>query len=197
VIILLLFTIKPFFQKSDGLNNEKKGIDDAINQVFNLVAVESGSTEKVFSIGSGRDEEKVIVSDTPEPNVMPTPFVVYETVTVDRYVPIMPNNELRVFRYSYYYPPLGGVNCRLFENGYCVSSMASGDPWENYLGLAVACDSEFPLGTRFLVVAPEEIKGEYVCLDRGGGIEGTDLLDFLSESQKLPWLEKVYAYILN
>lgn len=80
------------------------------------------------------------------------------------------NGSLVRFRYSYYYPPLGGVNCRTFEDGVCTSKMASGDRWEDYLNLAVACDSKIPLGTKIKVVAPEEVKGTYICLDRGVGL---------------------------
>jgi len=60
----------------------------------------------------------------------------------------------------------------------CISRMASGLPWENWVGKAVACPEEFPFGTVFIIDGRR-----WVCLDRGGAIsrinETTIWLDML------------------
>jgi hypothetical protein len=67
---------------------------------------------------------------------------------------------------SWYWPPLLGPNCAVVKNGQCVSRMASGQPWQKWVGRAVACPSEFPFGTEFLINGKR-----WVCLDRGGAIK--------------------------
>ena len=70
-------------------------------------------------------------------------------------------------RVSYYQPWLGGPNCSRFVGGQCISRMASGLPWQDYVGRAVACPPEWNFGT--LVILPG---GEtFECLDRGGKIK--------------------------
>lgn len=58
--------------------------------------------------------------------------------------------------------------------------MASGDRWEDHVGVAVACPPEWEFGTRILVGSDRR---EWVCLDRGGAIryiDGTPFVDFLT-----------------
>ncbi|HUD44902.1 MAG TPA: hypothetical protein VMR41_05135 [Patescibacteria group bacterium] len=105
--------------------------------------------------------------------------------------------KIQKWLYSYYYPPLGGANCADFEGGVCLSLLSSGDRWQDWLGRSVACSSEIPLGTKIVIIAPVEVRGVYVCNDRGGLIEGTRYLDFLDTLQKLPWREAIYGYEEN
>lgn len=85
-------------------------------------------------------------------------------------------------RVSYYYPPLGGINCWTWddEKQKCISTMASGEPWELYIGEAIACPPELPLGTVLEIEG-----GVYTCRDRGGAIilneDGTYWIDFLAD----------------
>lgn len=78
---------------------------------------------------------------------------------------------------SWYYPPLGGPNCATFRNGKCISKMASGLKWEDYVDLACACPPEWPFGTVVTIDGKS-----WTCLDRGGkikfvgGIPWVDLL---------------------
>lgn len=85
---------------------------------------------------------------------------------------------LLTIKYSRYWPPAGGTNCAVFVEGQCISRMASGYRWQDWVGEAVACPAEWPFGT---IV---ELDGqEWVCMDRGGGIrftEGVTFVDFLS-----------------
>lgn len=80
---------------------------------------------------------------------------------------------------SWFWPPLLGPNCAVVRNGECVSRMASGQPWQNWVGKAVACPSEYPFGTIFVIEGRN-----WVCLDRGGAItrinNNTIWLDMLS-----------------
>jgi len=208
ILIVMVAVMYPFFQKttSGGEYTKNVSIKDQITAYINSSEKTDDLTgiSGLYSLSVNPDSAQntleptpTIMTVTPTPIIEPTPLVVYQTVTVKEYAPYIEGLELTRFRYSYYYPPLGGVNCRDFIDGVCQSPMASGDLWEDYLYKAVACDSQYPLGTKFLVVAPEEVKGEYICLDRGGGIEGTDLIDFLDDTQRLPWLDYVYVYILK
>ena len=67
---------------------------------------------------------------------------------------------------SYYNPALGGTNCSNFVEGVCISNMASGYPWQDYMEYAIACPSELPFGTKIIV----ENQREWICMDRGGAI---------------------------
>ena len=82
-------------------------------------------------------------------------------------------------KYSYYHPALGGTNCAVFENGTCVSRMASGYAWQPYVGIAAACPPEWAFGTTI------ELDGKtWICMDRGGKIkfdaDGLTYVDFLA-----------------
>lgn len=80
---------------------------------------------------------------------------------------------------SWYWPPLLGPNCARAKNGECVSHMASGEPWENWVDRAVACPKEYPFGTIFIIDGRR-----WVCMDRGGAIvrvnDNTIWLDMLT-----------------
>ena len=82
-------------------------------------------------------------------------------------------------RYSHYWPPLGGVNCSRFVNGQCLSRMASGERWQDWIGRAAACPIEWPFWTRVLLDGQE-----WICLDRGGkivyGSDDIPFVDFLT-----------------
>jgi len=88
-----------------------------------------------------------------------------------------------VIRYSWYYPPYGGINCR--SDGKC-SEMANGEEWYQYLNKACACPSEFPFGTVFNILGEE-----FVCKDRGGAIiinsDGSAWIDVLSKNGRYKW----------
>lgn len=101
-----------------------------------------------------------------------------------------------VFRYSYYNPKLGGVNC--FDWDYatadCRSMMADGTDWRTEYGKAVACAPDIALGTVVEVTYPDALRGVWVCRDRGGAITG-DLIDFLDIRQRADWLSPVSAVL--
>lgn len=92
-------------------------------------------------------------------------------------------------KFSYYYPPLGGVNCHEdnWVNGQCKNITASGKGWKEYMGkgLAVHPDmlSILPFGSTVYVVNPEPIRGFYTVIDLCGGcfINGNYYFDFLFE----------------
>lgn len=132
--------------------------------------------------------ETPVVVQTVTPFPTPTPntqfsaggrIVGIPTARPDVYVRTGQTIKIRV---SYYYPPLGGINCWTWDEvtERCVSTMANGEPWENYIGEAIACPPELPLGTVL------EIEGNiYTCRDRGGAIilnkDGTYWIDFLAD----------------
>lgn len=80
--------------------------------------------------------------------------------------------------YSRYWPPLGGTNCSHFVEGQCLSRMASGYRWQDWVGIAAACPPEWPFGTQ--VVLNDRT---WICLDRGGKVKN-NWVDFLSPSSE-------------
>jgi hypothetical protein len=90
------------------------------------------------------------------------------------------SGELIQIRASRYWPPLGGVNCGNFVDGHCISHMASGKHWEEYVGVAIACPPQWEFGTELVVHGKT-----WICYDRGGAIQmedGIGWVDFLSET---------------
>ncbi len=97
-------------------------------------------------------------------------------------------------RYSYYQPWRGGANCAHFVSGQCVSKMASGLAWQDYVERAAACPREMPFGTRIILDGQE-----WVCLDRGGKIvykDGIPWIDFLTANPQYPYGSIVLAQII-
>ena len=88
---------------------------------------------------------------------------------------------------SHYTPWTGGTNCSNFVNGQCISRMASGQKWQDWVGRATACPKEFPFWTVFTLPGGEK----FVCLDRGGRIvtlqDGSIWLDLLVEQAPVPY----------
>ena len=107
-------------------------------------------------------------------------------------VPIKPN-WAGVARYSYYYPPLGGINCEE-----PCDIMANGEQWNKYQYRAVACPSVFPFETR--IHAFGEV---FYCKDRGEMIvfldDGIPWIDFLRPNAQFPYGTLFYleAYYPN
>jgi hypothetical protein len=138
----------------------------------------------------------------------PTPAIMATTST--------PSFAVQVFYYSYYNPDLLApsdivngmcanqengvchtVNCWDYDlvEGRCKSLMASGLDWHEYVGEALACGFEYPLGTVFYVLEPERITGKYTCLDRCPACTDKKQLDFLSLTQKLPWNQELSVQV--
>lgn len=74
------------------------------------------------------------------------------------------NKQYRIMAgiYSYYWAPLGGINC-----DYDCNTLASGFNTADYIGIGWACDQSIPFGT---VLYFEELGIYGVCVDRGGMI---------------------------
>jgi hypothetical protein len=119
--------------------------------------------------GSGGDDaitSKVAAVAMPiEPDGEAAPLVV---------APASPPNLVKV-RVSRYDPALGGVNCFSFVNGECVSKMANGQRWQDWMGVAVACVPEWPFETKVIVAGRT-----FICKDRGGKIKYKD---------GIPWID--------
>ena len=95
---------------------------------------------------------------------------------------------------SHYNPQLGGVNCAWFVDDECVSKMANGERWQEWVGLAIACPKELEFGTKLKI-------GERVweCKDRGGMIKKVDnvyWVDMLTLEGLYDYGEVVKAEIL-
>ena len=103
---------------------------------------------------------------------------------------------MMIFRYSYYNPKLGGINCFTWDASIndCVSPLANGEDYHNNYGASLACPPDIALGTIFDVQLPPELKGQWVCKDRGGAIVG-DYLDFLDVAQRVEWNSVIVAYV--
>ena len=70
-----------------------------------------------------------------------------------------------ILKISHYWPPKGGMNCSNFVDGECVSKMANSEPWQEWVGVGIACPQELDFGTKIKI-------GERVweCKDRGSRI---------------------------
>jgi hypothetical protein len=86
--------------------------------------------------------------------------------------------HIETVRVSHYWPAYGGTNCSRFVNGECISRMASGERWQDWIGRAAACPIEWEFGTQIILPGGEF----FSCQDRGsairyvGGITWIDLL---------------------
>lgn len=88
-------------------------------------------------------------------------------------------------RVSHYSPKLGGPNCASFVNGICVSKMANGERWQDWMDVACACPPEWPFGTRVTLDGKT-----WICKDRGGAIkfkDGVPWVDLLQEVADYPY----------
>ena len=138
-----------------------------------------------------------VIGETPEPTqeVAPTNYAVepprddpptIAAATAEQALEESDNGFINMnIRYSHYWPPLGGPNCATFVNGVCISKMASGKPWADYVDLAVACPPEWPFGRQVIFEGRT-----YTCLDRGGMIKyvnGIPWIDFLTPKAAYPY----------
>jgi hypothetical protein len=92
--------------------------------------------------------------------------------------------------YSYYWPPLGGINCEE-----PCDIMANGEPWREAVGVAVACPAEFEIGSKVIWDG-----GAHICLDRGSAIvmQGQrPWIDFLRDRphEGLSWGDTFYVRV--
>lgn len=103
----------------------------------------------------------------------------------DTDIPSGSYHEERV-KISWYWPPLGGTNCGVWQNGQCVSRMASGARWQDWVGRAIACPPQWKFGTK--VVLPNG--SVWTCMDRGGAIHyngGITWIDLLTNHTPYPF----------
>jgi len=66
--------------------------------------------------------------------------------------------------YSYYWPPLGGINCDVVDGVEECEYMANGQKVKDYVGVAWACPEEIEFGS-YLYIVELDLYG--VCKDRG------------------------------
>ena len=139
--------------------------------------------------------EQPILDEIEADEVAPTNYVVepprddpptIAAATADKALEESDNGFINMnIRYSHYWPPLGGPNCSNFVGGKCISNMASGKPWADYVDLAVACPPEWPFGRQVIFEGRT-----YTCLDRGGMIKyvnGIPWIDFLTPKAAYPY----------
>ena len=68
--------------------------------------------------------------------------------------------------YSWYWPPLGGVNCSQHGDGSSkCSHVANGDLYTNWVDVGCACPVNLPFGTNIYI---QELGISLICVDRGG-----------------------------
>lgn len=73
--------------------------------------------------------------------------------------------------------------------------MASGLRWQDYVGKAIACPSEWKFWTKLIVNGRE-----WICLDHGGAIkivDGIAWVDFLQEYASYPYGTLVEAILIQ
>jgi len=120
----------------------------------------------------------------PEPTPMEIPLVLPSE-----------SADLIPIRYSWYQPWLGGTNCATFVNQVCISNMANGEYWLDYMEHAIACPQEWEFGTKI-----KAFDAIWECKDRGGAIQyvdGIPWIDFLTSNPRVPYRSIVYVEIIK
>jgi hypothetical protein len=132
-------------------------------------------------------EEEEIEEEESTENIVPEIIPIGNCMDCKRYVIKGRFTHYFPDRYPMEYEEIEGssfvttINCWQYDlaNRSCVSDMASGLPWKAFMGIAVACPLDFPLGTKVIIPS---LGREYICLDRGsmvcsGGVCDFDVLD--------------------
>lgn len=136
---------------------------------------------------------------------IPTPYVVEKIVTQEVIKEIFvevtptPSGKIAKGRYSWYYPPLGGINCDRDQDGNeeC-TYVANGDEWQIWYEKGCACPAEIPLGSQIKI---KELGLTLTCVDRGGAIivdqDGYYWIDHLTNSPRLYWSSPITIEIIE
>ncbi len=138
---------------------------------------------------------------------LPTPLTIERIVTQETikeiYVIVTPTPATagRVVKgkYSWYYPPLGGINCDRDQDGTeeC-TYVANGDQWELWYERGAACPPELALGTKIKI---RELDLNLTCVDRGWAIivddEGYYWIDHLTNAPRLYWSSPITIEIIE
>lgn len=131
-----------------------------------------GVAQIVALASPARENDTATIAPSPTPQPTRTPLPLNPTFTPTLPDPL-PTHELVRAHLSYYWPPLGQINC-----DYECEHIANGDDWKLWVGKGLACPSEYPLGTIFLIIGIE-----WQCVDRGDAIvknsDGSIWLDLL------------------
>lgn len=125
------------------------------------------------------------------PILSPLPADAYFIETIRE--PEVKEPELIKLKVSHYWPELGGVNCGNFVDGVCVSKMANGQRWQEWVGEAIACPKELPFGTVITIDGRD-----WTCRDRGGMIKkigDTYWVDMLIPYTLMPYGSEIVGEI--
>jgi hypothetical protein len=113
----------------------------------------------------------------------------------DQLIEKINNPDARIYRgkYSYYWPPLGGVNCDRDCN-----KMANGQNPADFIGIGWACDMSISFGT---VIYIKELNIYGICVDRGGMIrqdsDGLFWFDHLIRSPFLNYGSEITVFVYD
>ena len=101
-------------------------------------------------------------------------------------------------KYSYYWPPLGGINCDIVDGKEECKYMASGLIFSDYVGIAFACDQSIPM---YSVIYVEQLNLWGRCLDRGSMIkrdeDGLFWFDHLIDQPFIPYGDHITVRIYD
>ena len=144
----------------------------------------------------------MVVTSTPTPEK--TPYVLLNGLTDEVWIKSRRiENEYSqsdyitfMGKYSYFWPPYGGINCDNSSGVEECDYMASGEPVVDNVGIAWACDNSIPLYSRLYV---EELNLWGICMDRGGAIkqdtDGLFWFDHLWPSGLITYGDKITVQI--
>jgi len=149
---------------------------------------ESPSMDNVFIVNPTSIVEQVFIQPTNIPTSEPTNIPTSEPTNIPTSeptnIPAEFSETLRCFISFYdpniglYFPDVAKVNCPSWNGDSCPALTASGQDYRLWYGKGVACPPPISLGAIILVLEPEELRGEWVCIDRGLAIEN-NVFDFL------------------
>lgn len=156
-----------------------------------IVTAEPGGTVTVppSEAGEAKKTTEINITNTPtitpQPKITPSAGLTYGVACEDckqykikgRFTFYWPD------KYPSQYKKIEGSNYVRTQNCWeydlsekkCISNMASDLPWRSFIGVAVACPLDFPLGTKIEIINHHRT---YYCLDRGTMICSGGVCDF-------------------
>jgi len=189
VVVAIILFYRPLFMSESEKSTARFGLPDYVSHNSVTSAIPPGQSV-IDNIVSIDNPSYVDVSDVALPVEEPIQNTDDVLISADDIVildPVQSQVVVELYRLSFYDPMIGRffpdialINCAVWDvmTNSCVSSLANGDDFRDWYGRGLACPPGHQLGDVLHVIYPEQLRGDWTCVDRGGGIEG-DLLDFL------------------
>lgn len=196
---------------NDLINNPKKFISSVGGSAVTSTPYPEFVDNKFYASSEGQSIQSTQTAITNYINLTATPpqstFTPYPTSTpYPTQIRVSSVGLIFAIGYSYYFPPLGGVNCHPdnWHDNYCDDITASGEQWTKYIGRGVAVPVQWadkiPLMSVIRVLDNTVMEGEYTVVDFCGDCiksEGHIYFDFLDNRPRLNWTVPLLVQIVS